>query len=124
MTVISLTRGGAADAAGVTPPRRRRGRIALARIGGGLAVLVPIVFLSSFITYCLGALSDSNPAATILGRGGLAVFRIFGCGGVGLASSPLDLAPLRSRPAFAGLLGRLIGGRTHLVGVRRGSTAT
>src|SRR5580692_10521003 len=68
MTVISLTRGDAADAAGVVPPRRRRGRIALARIGGGLAVLVPIVFLSSFITYCLGALSNSNPAATILGQ--------------------------------------------------------
>jgi peptide/nickel transport system permease protein len=71
MTVISLTRGGAADAAGdqgLAAPRRRRGRIALARIGGGLAVLVPIVFLSSFITYCLGALSDSNPAATILGQ--------------------------------------------------------
>jgi peptide/nickel transport system permease protein len=67
MTVISLTRGGAADAAGAPPPRRR-GRIALARIGGGLAVLVPIVFLSSFITYCLGALSNSNPAATILGQ--------------------------------------------------------
>ena len=68
MTVISLTRGGAADAAGAPPPRRRRGRIALARIGGGLAVLVPIVFLSSFLTYCLGALSNSNPAATILGQ--------------------------------------------------------
>jgi peptide/nickel transport system permease protein len=68
MTVISLTRGGAAGAAGAPPPRRRRGRIALTRIGGGLAVLVPIVFLSSFITYCLGALSNSNPAATILGQ--------------------------------------------------------
>ena len=68
MTVISLTRGGAADAAGAPPPRRRRGRVALTRIGGGLAVLVPIVFLSSFITYCLGALSNSNPAATILGQ--------------------------------------------------------
>ena len=67
MTVITLTRGDAADAAGAPPPRRRRGRIALARIGGALAVLVPIVFLSSFITYCLGALSNSNPAATILG---------------------------------------------------------
>jgi peptide/nickel transport system permease protein len=68
MTVISLTRGGAADAAGAPPPRRRRGRVVLSRIGGGLAVLVPIVFLSSFITYCLGALSNSNPAATILGQ--------------------------------------------------------
>jgi len=68
MTVLSLTRGGAAGAAGAPPPRRRRGRVALARIGGGLAVLVPIVFLSTFITFCLGALSNSNPAATILGQ--------------------------------------------------------
>jgi peptide/nickel transport system permease protein len=52
MTVVSLTRG----------------RVALARIGGGLLVLVPIVFLSTFITFCLGALSNSNPAATILGQ--------------------------------------------------------
>jgi peptide/nickel transport system permease protein len=68
MTVIGLTRGGTADAAGAAPPRLRRGRVALARIGGGLVVLVPIVFLASFITYCLGALSNSNPAATILGQ--------------------------------------------------------
>ena len=67
MTVISLTRG-TAGAAGAPPPRPRRGRVALARIGGGLAVLVPIVFLSTFITFCLGALSNSNPAATILGQ--------------------------------------------------------
>jgi peptide/nickel transport system permease protein len=60
--------GGEAKRAQSPPPRRRRGRIALARIGGGLAVLVPIVFLSSFLTYCLGALSNSNPAATILGQ--------------------------------------------------------
>ena len=59
------------------PGRRRRGprrpggagsRIAAARLGAGLAVLVPIVFLSSFITYSLGALSNSDPAATILGQ--------------------------------------------------------
>ena len=43
-------------------PRRRR------RIGGGIAVLIPIVLLSSFITYSLGALSNSDPAATILGQ--------------------------------------------------------
>jgi peptide/nickel transport system permease protein len=65
MTVISLTRAtGPASAA----PRRRRGATILTRLGGGLAVLVPIVFLSSFITYSLGALSNSNPAATILGQ--------------------------------------------------------
>ncbi len=67
MTVVTLTRG-AAGAAGAPPPRLRRGRVALARIGGGLAVLVPIVFLTTFITFCLGALSNSNPAATILGQ--------------------------------------------------------
>jgi peptide/nickel transport system permease protein len=31
-------------------------------------VLIPILVLSSFITYSLGALSNSNPAATILGQ--------------------------------------------------------
>ncbi len=49
-------------------PRRRRGRAVLARLGGGLAVLIPIVVLSTFITYSLGALSNSDPAATILGQ--------------------------------------------------------
>jgi peptide/nickel transport system permease protein len=67
MTVISLTRG-SAGAAGAPPPRPHPARVALARIGGGLAILVPIVFLSTFITFCLGALSNSNPAATILGQ--------------------------------------------------------
>jgi len=69
MAVIGLTRsGGTAAAAAPALHRRNRGRIALARLGGGLAVLVPIVFLSTFITYGLGALSNSDPAATILGQ--------------------------------------------------------
>jgi peptide/nickel transport system permease protein len=55
-------------AAGAVAPRRRRARSIGAKIGGGLVVLIPIVVLSSFITYCLGALSNSNPAATILGQ--------------------------------------------------------
>ena len=55
-------------AAGAVAPRRRRARSIGSKIGGGLAVLIPIVVLSSFITYCLGALSNSNPAATILGQ--------------------------------------------------------
>ena len=63
MAVIDLT-----SVAGAIEPRRRRGRAAWSRIGGGLAVLLPIVVLSSFITYSLGALSSSNPAATILGQ--------------------------------------------------------
>src|ERR1700734_1302091 len=57
-----------ASAAGALPPRRRRLRAAAARLGGGLGVLVPILVLSSFITYSLGALSNSDPAATILGQ--------------------------------------------------------
>jgi peptide/nickel transport system permease protein len=69
MTVVGLPHtASSASAAGAPPPRRRRGRIVLARLGAGLAVLVPIVLLSSFITYSLGALSNSDPAATILGQ--------------------------------------------------------
>ena len=34
----------------------------------GSRILIPIVVLSSFITYSLGALSNSDPAATILGQ--------------------------------------------------------
>ena len=64
MTVLNLPRA----AAGATPPRRRRGRIIATRLGGGLAVLLPIVLISTFITYSLGALSNSDPAATILGQ--------------------------------------------------------
>jgi peptide/nickel transport system permease protein len=66
MAVADLAATGTAGAAGVT--RRPRGRVILARLGGGLAVLVPIVLLSSFITYSLGAMSNSDPAATILGQ--------------------------------------------------------
>jgi peptide/nickel transport system permease protein len=65
MTAVTLTR---TPAVAGPAPRRRRARAAAARVGGGLAVLVPIVFLSTFITYSLGALSNSNPAATILGQ--------------------------------------------------------
>jgi peptide/nickel transport system permease protein len=56
------------DAAGASAPRRRRARVAVTRIGTGIGVLLPILVLSSFITYSLGALSNSNPAATILGQ--------------------------------------------------------
>jgi peptide/nickel transport system permease protein len=64
MTVVSLQR----SRDSTSPPRRRRSRIILARLGGGLAVLVPIVLISTFISYSLGALSNSDPAATILGQ--------------------------------------------------------
>ncbi len=65
MAVITLATAGAPVA---TTPRPRRALTALARLGGGLGVLVPVVFLSSFITYSLGALSNSDVAATILGQ--------------------------------------------------------
>src|SRR5215472_12142918 len=64
MAVAELTAAGGAPAA----PRRRRTRVAASQVAGGLAVLIPILVLSSFITYSLGALSNSNPAATILGQ--------------------------------------------------------
>ncbi|MGD0702717.1 MAG: ABC transporter permease [Trebonia sp.] len=63
MAVLELT-----SAAGAIAPRRRRARAVAGRIGGGIAVLLPILLISSFITYSLGALSNSNPAATILGQ--------------------------------------------------------
>lgn len=63
MAVVELT-----SVAGDIVPRRRRARAAATKIGGGIAVLLPILVLSSFITYSLGALSNSNPAATILGQ--------------------------------------------------------
>ena len=68
MAVIDLANVDLPSAAGGISPRRRRARAAAGRIGSGIAVLIPIVVLSSFITYSLGALSDSNPAATILGQ--------------------------------------------------------
>src|SRR5690349_24771924 len=66
-SVIELT-SAELTAAGAGSPRRRRARAAAVRIGGGIGVLLPILVLSSFITYSLGALSNSNPAATILGQ--------------------------------------------------------
>ena len=68
MAVFELTSPDLTGAAGAIAPRRRRARVAAARIGGGIGVLLPILVLSSFITYSLGALSNSDPAATILGQ--------------------------------------------------------
>src|SRR6266404_5002657 len=68
MAVIELTSSELTSTGGAIAPRRRRARAAVARIGGGIGVLLPILVLSSFITYSLGALSNSNPAATILGQ--------------------------------------------------------
>jgi peptide/nickel transport system permease protein len=68
MAVIDLTSLDLPSGAGAISPRRRRARSAASKVGGGIAVLVPILVISSFITYSLGALSNSNPAATILGQ--------------------------------------------------------
>jgi len=68
MAVIELTSAELTSTGGAIAPRRRRIRVAAARIGGGIGVLFPILVISSFITYSLGALSNSDPAATILGQ--------------------------------------------------------
>jgi peptide/nickel transport system permease protein len=68
MAVISLASPSASGAVGALAPRPRRSAVLLARLAGGLGVLVPIVFLSSFITFSLGALSNSDVGATILGQ--------------------------------------------------------
>src|ERR1700730_18684057 len=74
MAVIELTGaelagpGPGSTGAGAIGPRRRRLRGAVARIGGGVVGLIPILVLSSFITYRLGALANSEPAATTLGQ--------------------------------------------------------
>ena len=57
----------AADGVG----RPSRWKAVGARFGSGLAVLVPIVAISTFATYSLGSLSGSDPAATILGQNGV-----------------------------------------------------
>src|ERR1700753_1953218 len=68
MAVIELTSAEPASTGGAVAPRRRRARAAAARVGGGIGGLLPILVISSFVTYSLGALSNSNPAATILGQ--------------------------------------------------------
>ena len=68
MTVLDLSKQDLPSAAGAVSPRRRRARSVSSKVGGGIVVLVPIMVISSFITYSLGALSNSNPAATILGQ--------------------------------------------------------
>jgi peptide/nickel transport system permease protein len=63
MAVAELPSPGVAAA-----PRRRPARALAGRLASGAGVVLLILLLSSFITYGLGALSDSDPAATILGQ--------------------------------------------------------
>jgi peptide/nickel transport system permease protein len=58
-----------ADDAGPGAARPGRTRRALGALLRGLAILIPVVFVASFVTYAMGALSDSDPAAIILGDG-------------------------------------------------------
>jgi peptide/nickel transport system permease protein len=73
MSVADLTSLPAAAPVAEAPSRAPRWQGVARRLGGGLAVLVPIVAISSFITYSLGSLSGSDPAATILGQNGASV---------------------------------------------------
>ncbi|MCF6377929.1 ABC transporter permease [Nocardioides KLBMP 9356] len=56
--------------ASVAPARGRTGRVtsALRALAGALAVTITVLLLASVITFALGALSDSNPAAAVLGE--------------------------------------------------------
>lgn len=67
MTVLALpaSRRGAAPGAGRAP---RAARGLLRGTGRALAIFVPVILLSTFITYGLGSLSNSNPAAAVLGE--------------------------------------------------------
>ena len=65
MTVLSLPR---AAAAGATRPGGDGAASSRPGSAAAYAVLVPIVAISTFITYSLGALSNSDSAATILGQ--------------------------------------------------------
>jgi peptide/nickel transport system permease protein len=67
MAVAELPSTSSAQAAPAAP-RRRRGRALAGRLASGIGVILLILLLSTFITYGLGALSDSDPAATILGQ--------------------------------------------------------
>lgn len=68
MTVIALPSTGRDPALGAEAGPRRRWVTVLARIGRGLGLFVPVILLSTFLTYGLGALSDANPAAAVLGE--------------------------------------------------------
>jgi peptide/nickel transport system permease protein len=67
MTTVDLTFRRSAGAGTGSAPRSRRGRAVLARAGRWLSVLVPVVLLSTFVTFALGSLSNTNPAASMLG---------------------------------------------------------
>jgi peptide/nickel transport system permease protein len=57
-------------AAAPTPDGETRSRSSrvLRGLGRTVAIFVPVILLSTFITYGLGALSDTNPAAAVLGE--------------------------------------------------------
>lgn len=60
----------AGPVAGARTPSARPRRVApvVRAVLGSLAVMVTVLFLASVITFALGALSDSNPAAAVLGE--------------------------------------------------------
>jgi peptide/nickel transport system permease protein len=61
------SRSRAAVALPIPPPARRRRRVTPASIARAVAIPVVVFLVSSLLTYGLGALSPSNPAAAVLG---------------------------------------------------------
>ncbi|WP_377320115.1 ABC transporter permease [Pimelobacter simplex] len=71
MTVVAPAPGAvpsAAEASGRAAAALRRALPALRSLAGVVAVTVTVLFLASVVTFALGALSDSNPAAAALGE--------------------------------------------------------
>src|ERR1700712_2998438 len=65
-SIPATPRPGAAGARRPALARRFASRAARA-VGHGIAVLLPVVFITTFITFVLGSLTGQDPAASVLG---------------------------------------------------------
>ena len=64
---LSLEAAVVRPAGGVVPSRPRAGSATLRRLGRWAGIYVPVLLASTFLTFWLGAQSNANPAASVLG---------------------------------------------------------